>query len=195
MFQYLKGLEKVIEFEGQITNLEKLKKSHENKSGTITMKIVGSSSTKKVRENTIKDIVTEKIYRIKVRQYMTRPSSPMFDFHAKWNNDKEMPFRIMTGKKLQETKGMVKMELWAEMETELMTVCMKCGRALTNNVSKYFGIGPECGGHNYVNPFKSEEELAEAIAETKQQLLEITWVGWVIKSAIEEETIVREEVV
>ena len=51
------------------------------------------------------------IYRITVKKYMTEPSSPGFDFMAKWNNDKPMPLRTMTGKVIQETKGMVKMQL------------------------------------------------------------------------------------
>jgi hypothetical protein len=64
---------------------------------------------------------------------------------------------------------------------------MKCGRELTNPVSQYFGIGPECGGHNYINPFETEEELKAAVKDMQEQLKEIKWTGWIIKSAIEEE--------
>ena len=70
---------------------------------------------------------------------------------------------------------------------------MKCGRPLTNPVSRYFGIGPECGGHNYVNPFESDEELNEAVEQMKTELKNIRWTGWIIKSAIEEETVIRYE--
>lgn len=128
------------------------------------------------------------IYRIKVRQYMTKPSVPGFDFQDKWNGGVPMPMRIMVGRKLEETKGMVKMELWGEITEERASICMKCGRPLTNPVSRYFGIGPECGDHNYVNPFDSEAELKEAISQVQQELKEIRWTGWIIKSAIEEET-------
>lgn len=128
-------------------------------------------------------------YIIKVRQYMTKPASPSFDFMDKWNNGVPMPMRIMVGKKLKETKGMVKMELRGEIIQEVNPVCMKCGRELTNPVSQYFGIGPECGGHNYINPFETDAELRQAVAETRKQLQNITWTGWVIKSSIVEQKI------
>lgn len=139
-------------------------------------------------ENTVQEIQGSPIYRIKVRQYMTRPASPEFDFHTKWNNDQPMPMRIMVGRKLKETRGMVQMELWGEITEELTHHCMKCGRVLSNPVSKYFGIGPECGGHNYTNPFETDEELKLAVKDMQEQLREIKWTGWIIKSAIEEET-------
>ena len=128
----------------------------------------------------------EIIYRVKVRQYMTKPSSPEFDFQAKWNNNVPMPMRIMTGKIIQETKGMYKMEMWGQIVEEQASICMKCGRKLTHPVSKYFGIGPECGGHDYNNPFESDEALLAAVKKENERLMNIRWTGWVIKSAIEE---------
>ena len=138
-------------------------------------------------ENPIQEIQGSPIYKIKVRQYMTKPSSPEFDFHDKWNNGVPMPMRIMVGRKLKETRGMVQMELWGEIIDEISTHCMKCGKRLTNNVSKFFGIGPECGRHNYTNPFETDEELKAAVKNMQEQLKEIKWTGWVIKSAIEKE--------
>lgn len=126
-------------------------------------------------------------YRITVKKYMTEPASPSFDFMAKWNNNNPMPLRTMTGIVLQETRGMVKMKLHGDIWAEKICTCMCCGRKLTNPVSQYFGIGPECGGHNYVNPFDDEEQLREAVAEYKKKLRGITWEGWVIKSAIMEQ--------
>jgi hypothetical protein len=127
-----------------------------------------------------------KIYRIRVRQYMTKPSSSGFDFQDKWNNGIPMPMRVMVGKVLKETKGMYQMELWGAITEEQTSICMVCGRPLTNPVSRFFGVGPECGGHNYVNPFDTPEELAEAVRSVNSQLHEKKWTGWVIKSAIEE---------
>lgn len=137
--------------------------------------------------NSMQEIKGSPIYKIKVRQYMTKPASPEFDFHDKWNNGVPMPMRIMVGRKLKETRGMVQMELWGEITDEITHNCMKCGKRLTNNVSKFFGIGPECGGHNYTNPFETEEELKAAVKDMQEQLKEIKWTGWIIKSAIEEE--------
>lgn len=145
-----------------------------------------------VKENKSINSVDERIYKIKVRQYMTKPSSPDFPFHTKWNNDTPMPLRTMVGKILKETPGMYQMELWGQITEEITKVCMCCGRALTSPVSQYFGIGPECGGHNYVNPFESKEELKKAVEETNRKLMtEKRWTGWVIKSAIEEQEELR----
>lgn len=126
--------------------------------------------------------------RITVKQYMTRPTETDsdFDFMAKWNNNVPMPLRTMVGHVIKETPGMYKMELHGDIYAEKICRCMKCGKTLKNPVSQYFGIGPECGGHNYVNPFDSEEELQQAVAAYRKQLQATTWTGWVIKSAITE---------
>lgn len=129
----------------------------------------------------------EKVYRIKVRQYMTRKATPEFDFMAKWNNDIPMPMRVMCGKKIKETPGMVYMQLYGDMVTSQENYCMKCGKPISNPVSKYFGMGPDCGKHNYINPFSSDEELKEAVQEYRKELRKITWEGWIIKKAIESE--------
>lgn len=124
---------------------------------------------------------------VTVKKYMTQPSTPEFDFMAKWNNDNPMPLRTMVGRRVKETPGMVYMELHGDIIAEKTTTCMCCGRKLTNPVSQYFGIGPECGHHNYVNPFDTDEELQEAVSQYRKQLQNITWTGWVIKSAIAKE--------
>ena len=149
-------------------------------------KVEQSATTNSTQEIT-SDNPKCKEYRIKVKKYMTQKASPEFDFMAKWNDDNPMPLRIMVGEKVKETAGMVYMELHGDMYAEKMTTCMKCGRPLTNPVSQYFGIGPECGGHNYVNPFESDEELRNAVDKYRAEIQKITWSGWVIKSAIESE--------
>ena len=131
------------------------------------------------------------VYRVTVRQYMTKPSTPSFDFMAKWNNDKPMPMRTMVGTVEKETAGMVYMNLHGDITSSVTQYCMKCGKPITNPVSQFFGMGPECGGHNYTNPFESEEDLKSAVeAYRKNYLQKITWAGWIIKSAIIE----REEI-
>ncbi len=125
-------------------------------------------------------------YRITVRPYMTKKGSPNFDFMIKMNNNIPMPFRTMIGTVEKETRGMVYMNLHADIYARTIPVCMKCGRPLTNKISQYFGVGPECGGHNYVNPFNSEKELDEAVQNYRKELQKVTWSGWIIKSAIME---------
>lgn len=123
-------------------------------------------------------------YRITVKSYMTKKATPEFDFMAKWNNNNPMPLCVMTGIVVKETRGMVYMKLHGDIWAEKITRCMKCGRVLTNPVSQYFGIGPECGNHNYVNPFNTEKELRDAVNSYKKQLQEMVWEGWIVKSAI-----------
>lgn len=130
------------------------------------------------------NIQVNRTYIIKVRQYMTKPATPEFDFQKKWNNDIPMPFRIMKGRALKETRGMVYMDCHAvPLET---SVCMRCGRTLTHPVSRLYGIGPECGGHAHINPFETKEELYAELESVRAKLLDIKWRGWIIKSAIEE---------
>ena len=135
---------------------------------------------------------TPAVVKITVRQYMTKPASPDFDFMAKWTNNIPMPLRTMVGSIEKETPGMVYMKLHGDLTSRVTQSCMKCGRPITNPVSQFFGMGPECGGHNYVNPFESEEELLEAV-ETyrKEYLQQIKWEGWVIKSSIIEKEVLE----
>lgn len=127
----------------------------------------------------------DKQFIVTVKQYMTKKSTPEFDFMSKFNNNEPMPLRIMVGTVEKETRGMYYMKLHASITGTKMLTCMKCGRPITNPVSQYFGMGPECGQHNYTNPFSSTSELRDAVEDYKKNVLsKITWEGWVIKSAI-----------
>lgn len=190
MLNLLKDYKGAVEVNGQsFDSLASALKGLKNFDGQLTI-VLNKGAGERVSQASqqVEEVAGDKIYRIKVRQYMTRPSTPQFDFQDKWNNGIPMPMRIMVGRKLKETKGMVQMELWGEITDEITHSCMKCGKRLTNNVSKFFGIGPECGGHNYTNPFETDEELKAAVKDIQEQLKEIKWTGWIIKSAIEEET-------
>lgn len=126
-----------------------------------------------------------KEYRVEVKPWMTLKSSDGFDFMKNFNNDIPMPLVVMyTSGKLAETRGMVKMTLHGDIKQRIITTCMGCGRPLTNKVSQFFGIGPICGGHNYVSPFDTEEELNEAVAAYREKLVNTVWTGYIAKSAI-----------
>lgn len=188
MLNLLKDYKGAVEVNGQsFDSLDSALKGLKDFDGQLTI-ILNKGAGERVSQASqqVEEVAGDKIYRIKVRQYMIKPSTPEFDFHDKWNNGNPMPMRIMVGKKLKETKGMMQMELWGAITEDVTTHCMRCGRTLTNPVSKYFGIGPECGNHGYNNPFDDEEELKRAVKEVDKQLREIKWTGWVIKSAIEE---------
>ena len=132
---------------------------------------------------------------ITVKSYMTKKSTPDFNFMQKWNNDIPMPLKTMVGTIEKETKGMVYMKLHGDLYQKVTPRCLKCGKPITNPVSQYFGMGPECGNHNYVNPFNTEEELKEAVEKYRIEVLQnIKWEGWIVRSAIISETLIDEKV-
>ena len=140
------------------------------------------------RTTSIEQATTATMYKITVRPYMTKPATPEFDFMAKWNNNIPMPLRTMVGTIEKETRGMVYMKLHGDTDGNPVQHCLKCGRVITHPVSKYFGMGVECGGHNYTNPFATEEELRAAVDEYRKNVLnKMTWEGWIIRSAIMEQ--------
>ena len=161
------------------------------KTFSADMHIVLHSTKKRASERNIErqsaqSVQSAQQYKVTVKKYMTQKGNPSFDFMTKWNNDNPMPLRTMIGTVEKETRGMVYMNLHADIYAERICTCMKCGRPLTNPVSQFFGIGPECGGHNYVNPFSSDAELKAAVSAYRAQLQKIQWSGWIIKSAITE---------
>lgn len=137
------------------------------------------------RDNAIKTHSDAIQHKITVKQYMTRKATPEFDFMKQWNNDVPMPLRTMIGTVEKETRGMVYMTLHGDITEEKTQRCLMCGRPITNPVSQYFGMGPECGGHNYINPFYSKEELENAVKDYRENVLKnMRWSGWIIKSAV-----------
>lgn len=121
-----------------------------------------------------------KEYRITVKKYMTQPASIGFDFMEKWNKNKPMPMRTMQGTIEKETRGMVYMNLHGFGQKTITCAC--CGKELTNPVSRYYGIGPICLGKLGI------VSAIDDIENIKEQLVNIKWSGWVIKSAITEKT-------
>ena len=117
-------------------------------------------------------------YEITVKQYMTRKSTPDFDFMLKWNNDEPMPMRIMQGTVEKETKGMVYMKLHGLARPTITCFC--CGKELTNPISRHYGIGPVC--LSKLGIIRDIEDV-DGISE---ELVNLEWEGWIIKSAITE---------
>ena len=61
-----------------------------------------------------------------------------------------------------------------------------CGKKLTNSISKLYGIGSECSEEVGLIRIESEEEAKEKLKHVMEQIDDISWEGWVIKSAIKE---------
>lgn len=121
-------------------------------------------------------------YKVVVKKYMTEPSSGTFDFQDNWNNGVPMPMCIMTGTLLQETRGMYKMELRGKAAPSI--TCSVCGKPLNNLVSKLYGIGPTCSEKLGLIRIESEEDAKTKWLGIVKQVEDITWTGWIIKSAI-----------
>ena len=137
------------------------------------------TSNKKLNITSIDSLNDVQEYRVTVKRYMTEKSSPGFDFMSKWNNNKPMPLRTMTGTKEKETRGMVYMKLHGQAEPVIR--CMRCGRQLTNPISQHYGIGPECMSKlGFICDI-------DDVSTIKKKLVEVVWEGWIIKSAITEE--------
>ena len=132
----------------------------------------------------VKKMEVGKSYKITVKKYMTEPSTPNFDFQDKWNNGKPMPLCIMQGDVIKETRGMYYMNLQGK--SEPTSKCLVCGKTLTNPISKLYGIGPECSEKVGLIRIESEEEAKEKLKHIMKQIDDITWMGWIIKSAIKE---------
>ena len=125
-----------------------------------------------------------KSYKITVKKYMTEPSTSNFDFQDKWNDGKPMPFIIMRGEVIKETRGMYYMNLHGKAEPTYK--CLVCEKTLTNPISKLYGIGPECSEKVGLIRIESEEEAKEKLKHIMEQIDDISWTGWAIKSAIKE---------
>lgn len=124
---------------------------------------------------------------IAVKKYMTEKATNDFDFMLKYNKNEPMPLREMAGFVLKESKSgkMVYMRCRGEIFSEVTETCMCCGKEITNDVSRYFGLGPVCGHHNYRNPLGSKKELKDAVNSYRENYLhKIIWEGWIPKSAI-----------
>ena len=193
MLSLLKDYKGAIEINGEkYDSVKTALKRFKSNSDTVTIKLLSNDENANRTQTDAKNEHTLK--KIFVKQYMTRKSDGGFDFMKQWNNDNPMPLRTMIGTVEKETRGMVYMKLHADITSEKTQRCLACGRPITNPVSQYFGMGPECGGHNYVNPFYSKEELENAVKEYREKVLKnITWEGWIIKSAILEEEDVNVE--
>ena len=151
----------------------------------FTFTLNSNKSDNSVKQESVSSkFENNKLYRITVKKYMTQKSNRDFDFMYKWNNDIPMPFVRMTAKVIKQTRGMIYAECFGDIEKT--DICMKCGKPLTNPVSRLYGLGPECGQHAYINPFDTEDELKEHLEEVKIKIQNVKWVGWIIKSAVKE---------
>jgi len=138
--------------------------------------IILKSAKKRPEKQTIEQSEDATEYEVTVKQYMTKKATPDFDFMAKWNNNNPMPMRIMRGTVEKETRGMIYMNLHGFAQETITCAC--CGKELTNPVSRYYGIGPIC-----LDKLGIARDIDD-VKNIKEDLVNITWSGWVIRSSI-----------
>jgi hypothetical protein len=90
----------------------------------------------------------------------------------------------MQGVAEKETRGMIYMKLHGLAKAKPTITCYCCGKELTNPISRHYGIGPIC-----LSKLGIRYDI-EDVENIREELVNITWEGWIIKSAI----IRREEV-
>ena len=137
-----------------------------------------------VVKQTVQTVSDDAEHVITVKKYMTQPSTPTFDFMEKWNNNIPMPMRTMQGTILKETRGMLKMRLHGYAKRTI--TCLLCGRDLTNPISRAYGIGPVCLGK--LGIARDINDVSGIVDD----LVNMEWTGWVIKSAITSDEIAEE---
>ena len=134
------------------------------------------SNNKTSNKSKMQDETDTKEIRFTVKPYMTKKATPEFDFMAKGNNNIPMPMRIMEGVKEKSTPGMVYLKLHGLAKPTIN--CYLCGKELTNPISRKYGVGPVC-----LSKLGIERDI-EDVEGITEELINIKWEGWCIRSAI-----------
>lgn len=154
-------------------------------SDDMHIKLLSATQKAKIERSNVSQSDSETEYLIKVKEYMTKKATPEFDFMANKNNNIPMPMRIMQGTIEKETPGMVYMKLHGLAKPTITCYC--CGKELTNIISRHYGIGPICLSKLGINiPIEDVDDIRE-------ELINIEWEGWIIKSAIIQKEKVQNE--
>lgn len=185
MVELLTGWKGSIDINGTVYNtIAEIPENLELKEGWC-IKLLPKNYNKQISGNTEAQSTDKQEYFITVKKYMTQKATPEFDFMSKFNNDNPMPMRMMAGTIEKETRGMYYMKLHGTMYAEKMCTCMMCGRTLTNPVSQYVGMGPECGKAIHMNLSPEDiKDIKTTTEQVKKELVNVVWEGWCIKSAI-----------
>lgn len=173
---------RVIVNDKEYDSIEHARNDFKTFSDDMHIKLLSNSSKAISKQTSVSELDSNVEYEIEVKKYMTQKATPEFDFMAKWNNNEPMPMRIMQGTVEKETRGMVYMKLHGLAKPTITCYC--CGKELTNPISRHYGIGPVCLGKLGIT------YDIEDVDNIREELVNITWEGWCIKSAI-----VRKEVV
>lgn len=182
MFEFLKNYNGNIKVNGAELDANSAITLLNNKSGEYTIVLTPVIEEEYDTDN----------YQITVKPYMTRFETGMqFDFNKQYNNGIPMPLRTMQGNVIKETRNMYYMKLHGSLIPT--RYCVKCGRTITDTVSSYYGIGPECAKSLNITRPESDYEYKRYKTDIENKLNNIKWEGWIPKSAIIDVEVLNEE--
>lgn len=188
MLEFLKNYTGEIRVNNTVIENSSIVKVLDTLTGKINIQLTPVMQNKKEERNSFtlqqKAVVDKSkiLYDILVKPWMTQKSTNSFNFMLNWNNDVPMPMRKMRGNINKETNGMYNMTLQGVPTTT--GVCSVCGKTLTNPISRLYGIGPECMQKVGVFADIPIEEAESRLEEINNRIKDITWTGWIAKSAI-----------
>lgn len=154
-----------------------------------TVELVGATITllpkvnKEVRRVKVEDSTDNREHLITVKQWLTQPATLEFDYNDRMNKGVPMPLRTMQGTIVKETAKSVYMHLHGS--TKPVVHCMRCGRELTNPISRHYGLGIEC-----IQKVGIVADINE-VEKIKEQLVKIEGYWWIPKSSILSDEIVE----
>lgn len=177
-FKQLQGWQGRVSIDGtEYDSVNSVPESIELKGATINL--LPKVEKRRVR---VEDVTSSEVHLITVKQWMTQPSTPEFDYMARFNKDIPMPLKTMEGTIEKETEKSVYMHLHGSVRPTIR--CMRCGKELTNPVSRKYFLGIEC--IQKVGIIRDVNDI-EGI---KEDLVKTEWTGWIPRSAIISDEIV-----
>ena len=146
---------------------------------TLLPKVEQRAEQRRVR---VEDIDDSAEHLITVKQWLTQPATPEWDYNERMNKGVPMPLRNMQGTIVKQTEKSVYMHLHGVAKATVK--CMRCGRELTNPVSRAYGLGIEC-----IQKVGIVADIHE-VEKIKEQLVKVEGYWWIPKTSIVSDEIV-----
>lgn len=149
---------------------------------TIKITTITLLPKSEVRRVKVDDSTDTREHLITVKKWLTQPATFEWDYNDRMNKGIPMPLRTMQGTIVKETAKSVYMHLHGS--TKPVIHCMRCGKELTNPVSRHYGLGIEC--LTKVGIIADPNE----VDKIKEQLVKIEGFWWIPRSSIISDEIV-----
>lgn len=122
-------------------------------------------------------------YRIRLERWFTH------------KDENKFPVRIWHGWVEYESAKALHVNLWVQPGQD--GECLRCGRTLTHPISKYVGLGPECGKHYYkgynLETSTHMNEWNDLLEFIKKGYDGVTYNGWIPRKSVQSMVVVGED--